>query len=546
LEIPDGGQGRFRVTASDGLRWASATSFQFQIANQPPQVYIDTALNSGAVLEGQSVSLRANAFDGEDGPLDGASVRWDSNRDGTIGTGAALSTTALSVGPHAITVWAFDHQGWANSATIHLTVLGDYDFDGIDDEAEAASALNLLSSTDAYSDADGDGLTLRVERQIGSNPASADSDGDGRRDDREFVDGTSSTTVDTPPAPDALFTTLSDLSLLVDLAADTPLPQFNLGVFSRQSADWQLITDVDWLEATQAGGTTPATTLVRVQVFNLPDGVHQARLRFDSTTIGDSPIIPITVTVANRRAYFDVDGSGNADATDCQTVEALVGRTFGQAGYDLDLDLDRDGVIESSDVGTCNAAVGSTPLPGDFDHDGDQDANDIDLFIAAPFIDFNSDAQLDSADSRYLIEEIFHTHFGDANLDGLVNRTDATIVTANLGWSAGPAWARGNFNGDARVDLVDLAMQQANFGFGPAPSPAAAVFGRPERASAAGPPRGDSLRRLAGARRIAAVKPTEPLGPSAGQSVISAERNLRSHRASRQRVATAVDELFAV
>ena len=181
LAIPNDGQGRFRVTASDGLRSASAVSAAFEIANQPPQVYIDKTLGIGAVLEANAVSLRANAYDGEDGPLDGASVRWDSNLDGTLGTGAQLTTTALSIGPHAITVWAFDRHGFANSDTIHVTVAGDYDFDGIDDASEAASMLNPLTSTDALSDADGDGLTLLVERQIGSNPASVDSDGDGRR-----------------------------------------------------------------------------------------------------------------------------------------------------------------------------------------------------------------------------------------------------------------------------------------------------------------------------------------------------------------------------
>jgi hypothetical protein len=481
LAIPAGGQGRFRVTASDGLRAASATSFQFQIANQPPQVSINTAFGSGTLLEGTSVSLTATAIDGEDGPLDGASVRWDSNRDGTLGTGTTLSTAALSVGSHAITVWAFDQLGWANSATIQLTVVGDYDFDGISDADESASALNLLSPVDAYSDADGDGLILLVERQIGSNPTRADSDGDGRRDDQEFVAGTSSTAVDPPPAADSLSATVSELTLTIDLAAGTPLPQFNVGVLSRQPVDWQLITDVDWLEATAATGITPASTLVRVQAYKLGDGQHTARLRFDSATIGDSAIIPVTVTVVNRQAYFDIDGNGTADGTDCQAIQSKIGLNFGDAGYDLDLDVDRDGRIESEDVGTCQIAV-SPMLPGDFDNDGDVDDHDIDLLlieIAAAThqarFDLTGDALVNAADSTRLVEGILHTHFGDANLDGFVNRADAAILSRNFGWNGGPAWARGNFNGDARVNLVDLAMQQANFGRGPSPSPGVAA-----------------------------------------------------------------------
>jgi hypothetical protein len=570
LAIPDAGQGRFRVTASDGLRSAIATSAAFEIANQPPQVYIDNALGLGSALEGRSISLQATAYDGEDGPLDGARVRWDSNLDGTLGTGAQLTTSALSIGSHAITVWAFDRHGFANSDTIHLTVAGDYDFDGIDDASEAAAMLNPLASTDALFDADGDGLTLLSERQIGSNPSSADSDGDGRRDDAELVAGTNLSVIDNPPPADSLSTTVSELSLSIDLAAGTPLPQFNLGVFSRQPADWQLITDVDWLEATAATGMTPSSTLVRVQAYKLADGQHLARLRFDSATIGDSAIIPVTITVINRQAYFDIDGNGTSNATDCQAIQALVGRTFDDVGYDLDLDVDRDGAIESEDVGICQIAVSPT-LPGDFDEDGDVDDHDIDLLsaeIAAGThqtrFNLTSDDLVNQADATRLVEGILHTHFGDANLDGFVNRADAAIVTANFGWTSGPAWRRGNFNGDAVVDLVDLGIQQLNFGLGPAPS-AGAAPAAPEAVVA--------TRRLTGEhdatqpavkfranRRKPPVTPVDDAG-SGTQSVVQAptpatdiqpsvqtanRRPRPSSRSSRRLITAIVDELFAL
>ncbi|MEX2186265.1 MAG: LamG-like jellyroll fold domain-containing protein [Pirellulales bacterium] len=473
------GLGRFRVTASDGLHTGSAVSEAFSVVNQPPQVSIDAGMDGAILLEGKPVALIGTAYDAEDGPLGGANLSWVSSRDGDLGRGAALTTANLSVGFHAITLFATDSDGASNLATIYFTIGGDYDFDGIDDADEATSLLNPLSPLDAMSDADGDGLTLLVERQIGSNPTSIDSDGDGRPDDQELVDGTNSMAFDDPPAADALSTTASSISLTIDLAANTPLPQFTLGVNSAHAADWQLIADVDWLEATATTGTTPDATLIRVQAFKLTDGVHLAHLRFDSTTVGNSVIVPVTVTVTNRATYFDVDVDGSASDADCQTVQASIGLSFGDPGYDLRFDVDRDGTIEAEDVGDCSIAVGSTTR-GDFDLDNDVDADDVDLLFAAiasgahdTFYDLTADGLVTFDDAADLVRNVLGTEFGDANLDGRVDRADASIVGRNFGYAGGPAWARGDFDGDGQVALLDVATLQANMNFAAPASPSA-------------------------------------------------------------------------
>ncbi len=58
------------------------------------------------------------------------------------------------------------------------------------------------------------------------------------------------------------------------------------------------------------------------------------------------------------------------------------------------------------------------------------------------------------------------TH-GDANRDGRVDRGDVAIVAANLG-RTGPEvnWSLGDFNGDSRVSLADLATLQRYLDFG--------------------------------------------------------------------------------
>ena len=52
--------------------------------------------------------------------------------------------------------------------------------------------------------------------------------------------------------------------------------------------------------------------------------------------------------------------------------------------------------------------------------------------------------------------------YGDANLDGIVNDTDATIMAAN--WlSSGAGWSMGDFNDDHTVDSKDAAILAANW-----------------------------------------------------------------------------------
>jgi hypothetical protein len=51
---------------------------------------------------------------------------------------------------------------------------------------------------------------------------------------------------------------------------------------------------------------------------------------------------------------------------------------------------------------------------------------------------------------------------GDANEDGVVDRTDAAILAMNYGLDGAATWNHGDFDGDSIVSLVDLAVLQAN------------------------------------------------------------------------------------
>jgi hypothetical protein len=45
--------------------------------------------------------------------------------------------------------------------------------------------------------------------------------------------------------------------------------------------------------------------------------------------------------VANRDAYFDLDGSASSGDTDCALLQSLVGLTAADPGYDYHYDIDR-------------------------------------------------------------------------------------------------------------------------------------------------------------------------------------------------------------
>lgn len=124
-------------------------------------------------------------------------------------------------------------------------------------------------------------------------------------------------------------------------------------------------------------------------------------------------------------------------------------------------------------------------LPGDFEPDGDVDADDIDALLRAvqgpvppalPKFDLTGNNNVNSApntadsDSDYWVRTIKGTEYGDANLDGVVDITDLGLLATN--WQAGgQGWATADFNGDDVVDITDLGLLATNWQAG-ANSPA--------------------------------------------------------------------------
>jgi hypothetical protein len=94
---------------------------------------------------------------------------------------------------------------------------------------------------------------------------------------------------------------------------------------------------------------------------------------------------------------------------------------------------------------------------------------DIDILSSAvrnnatdAIFDLNGDQVVDQKDRQFLIESVFKTTAGDANLDGKTNFTDFLALAANFNRD-GVGWKEGDFDGDGRVSFSDFLLLAASF-----------------------------------------------------------------------------------
>src|SRR5205814_1670409 len=88
------------VTDSDGA--TSSAAVTLTVTPTPPVVTIATPAPGTRVFVGTSLTFSATALDATDGDVSGA-IRWTSDLDGPIGSGASVTTSALRPGTHAVT-----------------------------------------------------------------------------------------------------------------------------------------------------------------------------------------------------------------------------------------------------------------------------------------------------------------------------------------------------------------------------------------------------------------------------------------------------------
>src|SRR5204862_1231363 len=93
------------------------------ILTAPPTATISAPADPADFGHAVSITCRATASDPEDGTLTPV-IAWTSSRDGALGTGGTISTSALSSGTHVITATVADSGHSTARASITITVNG--------------------------------------------------------------------------------------------------------------------------------------------------------------------------------------------------------------------------------------------------------------------------------------------------------------------------------------------------------------------------------------------------------------------------------------
>lgn len=122
-QLPGGDTARVRVIASDGVNSGNAASNTFTVPMKPPVAEVIEPGDDSAYQPGDLVWLQGYGFDIDSDGLDESAIRWVSNIDGDLGTGADLPVTSLSSGVHIITL-VVESDGAQASDTVRVVIDG--------------------------------------------------------------------------------------------------------------------------------------------------------------------------------------------------------------------------------------------------------------------------------------------------------------------------------------------------------------------------------------------------------------------------------------
>lgn len=114
------GTARIQVLASDGVRTGSCVSNAFSVPMHLPSARITSPVSGTLFRPTELIWLQGYAFDIDDGFRADASLSWDSDLQGALGTGDDLFINTLVEGTHVITLTATDSAG--NTASDSITI----------------------------------------------------------------------------------------------------------------------------------------------------------------------------------------------------------------------------------------------------------------------------------------------------------------------------------------------------------------------------------------------------------------------------------------
>jgi hypothetical protein len=288
-----------QVEVTDGFKSAIDTSSaHFQVGRKAPQgVGISSPLANAESVYGVPIYLDGSAFDMEDGLLSGSALAWSSDRDGELGTGTGISAT-LTVGTHVLTLTATDSNGMSANTTVQLTILADFDNDGLSDAYEQANAaLQWWDATDAGKDFDEDGLTNRSEAAWGTDPSNGDTDEDGINDGDEANAGSSPLDATSKPAATQLLISRTAIEYIVAEGSAPFTEELFLMSSTPQTLTWSVTENLPWLSITPNSGGTYGEATVTIDPSQLEPGVYVGSITFAPSNGLPSKGVPVRIEV---------------------------------------------------------------------------------------------------------------------------------------------------------------------------------------------------------------------------------------------------------
>ena len=110
------------LTAMDSEGAEGVAEVAITIVDGPPIVEILAPSVDTVVKVGDAVTFAGTATDHVEGAIPGDSLTWTSSVDGSLGTGASIVTSTLSVGDHVITLTAPDRLGNTGVDSVSVSV----------------------------------------------------------------------------------------------------------------------------------------------------------------------------------------------------------------------------------------------------------------------------------------------------------------------------------------------------------------------------------------------------------------------------------------
>jgi hypothetical protein len=144
-------------------------------AELPPSVTITSPADGATFVSGSIISFAGTADDNEDGDLT-ASLSWNSDADGVVGTGGSSFSAVLSDGDHNITATVLDSSGGTGSDSVGVTVIVPGEGDPNDiyvwaidfTEKRKGRKLDLITTVTIRRDSDADGSAEDTDELVGS------------------------------------------------------------------------------------------------------------------------------------------------------------------------------------------------------------------------------------------------------------------------------------------------------------------------------------------------------------------------------------------